>query len=450
MNIFLHRDDLRIHDNRGLKAASSSGNTIPVYIDDPRVKEKTGINKRAFRERGFKRLRDKYEDRGSGLIVRQGKTEEKLKELIDEKTVDSIYFARSYTPAKRRIGNEIKGLNIETKSINDRLLIEPQQLEQEYDTFSPFYREWKKIEKKSPADDPENLASVESEIPDLNTEAKADIPEAGEEKALKRWSKFKNKELKDYKDRRDDVANPRYVSKLSMYYSSGMIGKRKVLKDVEDLIGEEDDSDKIRNYAKYRNEIAWGEFFYQVMYHNPNAVNQNYKDIPNEIEWRNDPEEFEAWKKGKTGVPFVDAGMRQLRKEGYMHNRLRQNVASFLTKHLMTDWRKGAKFFRKHLVDHNEPSNNGGWQWSASTGTDSVPIRIFNPVKQGRQYDTHAEYIKRHVPELREIDPNSVHEWVEMTEEEREKYVTDYPHPIIDFNKRYHVGKKMFENALGN
>jgi deoxyribodipyrimidine photo-lyase len=235
-----------------------------------------------------------------------------------------------------------------------------------------------------------------------------------------------------------------------MYYSSGMIGKRRVLKDVENLMDEENDSDKIRNYAKYRNEIAWGEFFYQVMYHNPNAVDQNYKDIPNEIEWRNDPEEFEAWKKGKTGVPFVDAGMRQLRNEGYMHNRLRQNVASFLTKHLMTDWRKGAKVFRKHLVDHNEPANNGGWQWSASTGTDSVPIRIFNPVKQGRQYDTEAEYIKRHVPELRDIDPNSIHEWVEMTEEEREKYDTEYPHPIIDFNKRYHIGKKMFENALGN
>ena len=450
MNIFLHRDDLRIHDNRGLKAASNSGNTIPVYIDDPRVKEKTGINKRAFRERGLKKLRDKYEEKGSGLIIRQGKTEEKLRDLIDERTVDSIYFARSYTPAKRRIGNEIKSLDTETKSINDRLLVEPQQLEQEYDTFSPFYREWKKVEKSNPTEEPENLASVDSEIPNLDSEPEADIPEAGEEKALNRWSKFKNKELKDYKDRRDDVANPRYVSKLSMYYSSGMIGKRRVLKDVENLMDKENDSDKIRNYAKYRNEIAWGEFFYQIMYHNPNAVDQNYKDIPNKIEWRNDPEEFEAWKKGKTGVPFVDAGMRQLRNEGYMHNRLRQNVASFLTKHLMTDWRKGAKVFRKHLVDHNEPANNGGWQWSASTGTDSVPIRIFNPVKQGRQYDIHAEYIKRHVPELRDIDPNSIHEWVEMTEEEREKYDTEYPHPIIDFNKRYHIGKKMFENALGN
>jgi Deoxyribodipyrimidine photolyase len=214
------------------------------------------------------------------------------------------------------------------------------------------------------------------------------------------------------------------------------------------MIKQESDSGNIRNYAKYRNEIAWGEFFYQVMYHNPTAVNENYKNIPNEIEWKNDTDEFEAWKKGKTGVPFVDAGMRQLRNEGYMHNRLRQNVASFLTKHLMTDWRKGARVFRRHLVDHNVPSNNGGWQWSASTGTDSISIRIFNPVKQGKDYDEDAEYIKRHVPELRDLEPEQINNWVEMGQEERDNIEADYPDPIINFNKRYHMGKKMFENAL--
>jgi len=139
----------------------------------------------------------------------------------------------------------------------------------------------------------------------------------------------------------------------------------------------------------------------------------------------------------------------EMRETGYMHNRTRQNVASFLTKHLMIDWRKGARFFRKHLIDHDTASNTGGWQWAASTGTDSVSIRIFNPVKQGRKYDTHAEYIKRHIPELRGLDPNSIHNWVEMSQKERNKYDIDYPNPIINFNQRYHVGKKMFENALG-
>jgi deoxyribodipyrimidine photo-lyase len=115
----------------------------------------------------------------------------------------------------------------------------------------------------------------------------------------------------------------------------------------------------------------------------------------------------------------------------------------------MIDSRKGARFFRKHLIDHDTASNIGGWQWAASTGTDSVSIRIFNPVKQGRRYDSHAEYIKRHVPELGDLDPNSIHNWVEMSQEERDEYDTDYPDPIINFNQRYHVEKKMFENALG-
>jgi len=448
MNIFLHRDDLRIHDNIGLKKASENSETIPAYIEDPRIAQRTGQNKKAFRKQGITKLDDKYLEKGSGLIYRKGKTTNELQKLNEEYSIDKVFLNRSYTPLKRRIERQIDNSNVETLIFQDRLLVEPQQLRQEYGTFSLFYKEWKKKEKASPVQEPENLAEIDSEVPEFNTEVKADIPEAGEEIALDKWREFRDDSLQDYKNSRDDVANPESVSRLSMYYSSGMLGLRKVLKNVEELIEESNDSSKIRNYAKYRNELAWREFFYQVLWHNPEAVNQNYKDFENEINWRNDSEEFKAWKKGETGIPFVDAGIRELRETGYMHNRTRQNVASFLTKHLMVDWRKGAQFFRKHLVDHDTASNNGGWQWAASTGTDSVPIRIFNPVKQGRKYDTHAEYIKRWVPELRDLDPNSIHNWVEMSQEERNEYDTDYPDPIINFNQRYHMGKKIFEEAL--
>jgi len=448
MNIFLHRDDLRIHDNIGLKKASENSETIPAYIEDPRIAQRTGQNKKAFRKQGITKLDDKYLEKGSGLIYRKGKTTNELQKLNEEYSIDKVFLNRSYTPLKRRIERQIDNSNVETLIFQDRLLVEPQQLRQEYGTFSPFYKEWKKKEKASPVQEPENLAEIDSEVPEFNTEVKADIPEAGEEIALDKWREFRDDSLQDYKNSRDDVANPESVSRLSMYYSSGMLGLRKVLKNVEELIEESNDSSKIRNYAKYRNELAWREFFYQVLWHNPEAVNQNYKGFENEINWRNDSEEFKAWKKGETGIPFVDAGIRELRETGYMHNRTRQNVASFLTKHLMVDWRKGAQFFRKHLVDHDTASNNGGWQWAASTGTDSVPIRIFNPVKQGRKYDTHAEYIKRWVPELRDLDPNSIHNWVEMSQEERNEYDTDYPDPIINFNQRYHMGKKIFEEAL--
>ena len=449
MNIFLHRDDLRIHDNKGLKRASEDGKVITVYVEDSSVVERTGKNKKAFKQQGLEKLADKYEQKSSGLIFRQGKTEEVLQELIEEFGVDKVFFNRSYTPLKRSIEGNIHDLDIETEDFKDRVLVEPSQLSEEYGTFSPFYRGWKNIDKEEPFAEPDNLASIDSDLPDFDTSVSSDIPEAGENVALNKWRDFRDNRLSSYKDKRDDVSEPESVSRLSMYYSNGMLGLRKVLRDIEPLIESSDDSSDIRNYAKYRNELAWREFFYQVLWRNPEAVNQNYKDFENKINWRNDSEEFEAWKKGFTGVPFVDAGIRELRETGYMHNRTRQNVASFLTKHLMVDWRKGAKFFRKHLVDHDTASNNGGWQWSASTGTDSVPIRIFNPVKQGRKYDSHAEYIKHWIPELRGLDPNSIHNWVEMSQEERNEYDTDYPDPIINFNQRYHIGKKMFEDALG-
>jgi len=451
MNIFLHRDDLRIHDNKGLKKASEAGATVPVYIEDPRIRERTGKNKKAFRKEGLRKLNDKYREKDSQLHYREGKTVEELEKIIRQIEVDKIFFNRGYTPLKRRIEAEIEELNVETKSFQDRLLVEPQQLSQEFDTFSPFYREWKEIRKVEPAERPENIIKrpdISEAIPE-NMEVSADIPEAGEEVALKRWRDFRDNRLENYKDKRDDIANPKSVSRLSMYFSSGMLGLRKVLSDVENLIENEGDSDKIRNYAKYRNELAWREFFYQVMWDHPETVNNNYREFENEIKWRNNPDEFKAWKNGETGIPFVDAGIRELKETGYMHNRTRQNVASFLTKHLMVDWRKGARFFSKHLVDHDTASNIGGWQWSASTGTDSVSIRIFNPVKQGRRYDSHAEYIKRWIPELRGLDPNSIHNRVEMSQKERNKYSTDYPDPIINFNQRYHMGKQMFENALG-
>lgn len=449
MNIFLHRDDLRTYDNKGLKKASKDGKVLPVYVDDPRIRKRTGKNKKVFREKNLEKLDEHYREQGSGLLVKKGRTENILKDLTENFKVEKIFLNRSYSPVKRRIESKVLNLDINTETFNDRLLVEPKELSQEYDTFSPFYREWRQSEKDSSFGRPENLAILDFEKFDSDNESEIDLPPAGERNGLDRWRDFRDNRLEDYKDCRDDVATPEAVSRLSMYYSSGVLGLRKVLEDVENLMEGSDDSGKIRNYAKYRNELAWREFFYHVLWHNPESVQENYRSFENEIKWRNSSDEFEAWKKGETGVPFVDAGIRELKSTGYMHNRTRQNVASFLTKHLTIDWRKGAKFFRKHLIDHDTASNTGGWQWAASTGTDSVSIRIFNPVKQGRKYDTEAEYIKRHVPELRGLDPSSIHRWVEMSQKERKELEIDYPKPIINFNERYHTGKKMFENALG-
>jgi deoxyribodipyrimidine photo-lyase len=180
------------------------------------------------------------------------------------------------------------------------------------------------------------------------------------------------------------------------------------------------------------------------------VVSRNYKGYENEIGWRNDEEEIRAWKDGETGYPIVDAGMRQLRAEAYVHNRVRMIVASFLTKDLLADWRVGYDWFREKLVDHDTANDNGGWQWAASTGTDAQPyFRIFNPMTQGERYDPEAQYIKEYVPELSGVPPGKVHAWHELDDEERDALAPDYPAPVVDHSERREEALAMFERARG-
>jgi deoxyribodipyrimidine photo-lyase len=188
---------------------------------------------------------------------------------------------------------------------------------------------------------------------------------------------------------------------------------------------------------------------YHLLYYNPDLGVSNYKSFPNEIAWRDDEEGFAAWTRGETGYPLVDAGMRQLNAEGYIHNRPRQVVASFLTKHLLIDWRRGARYFTKQLIDHDYASNHGAWQWTASTGTDSVDVRIFDPVSQMSKYDDGAHFVKAYVPELRDVPAGKVVDWPTLSRREREKLAPDYAHPIVDRNEGYERAQRVFEEALG-
>jgi len=201
----------------------------------------------------------------------------------------------------------------------------------------------------------------------------------------------------------------------------------------------------------YQEELAWREFYTQVLYYNPQVVVENYKQYEYEIEWRADDDHLEAWKEGKTGYPIVDAGMRQLKRESYMHNRLRMIVASFLTKDLLLDWRAGYDHFRTYLVDHDTANDNGGWQWAASTGTDAQPyFRVFNPMTQGERYDPDCEYITEYVPELAGVEPETIHSWHELSDEKREERAPDYLAPIVDHGERREEAIAMFERARGD
>jgi deoxyribodipyrimidine photo-lyase len=204
-----------------------------------------------------------------------------------------------------------------------------------------------------------------------------------------------------------------------------------------------------KNIEKFRYELSWREQNYHLLFHNPDLLTENYKPMPNAIAWENDPDHIAAWKRGETGYPLVDAGMRQLNEEGYIHNRPRQNVASFLTKHLLTDWRIGARYFAKQLVDHDPANNYGNWQWIASTGTDSVDVRIFDPVAQMSKYDDGATYVKEYIPELRDVSAENVVDWPNLSEAGRKRLAPEYSHPIVDRDDAYERAQRVFEEALG-
>nr|WP_276254636.1 FAD-binding domain-containing protein [Halovivax sp. TS33] len=193
---------------------------------------------------------------------------------------------------------------------------------------------------------------------------------------------------------------------------------------------------------------GWGGCQTHVLAANPSVVTDNYKEYDRDVEWRTDEDALEAWKAGETGYPIVDAGMRQLLAESYVHNRVRMIVASFLTKDLLIDWREGYDWFREKLVDHDTANDNGGWQWAASTGTDAQPyFRVFNPMTQGERYDPDAEYIAEYVPELADLEPDTIHSWDELEPADRPDVA--YPAPIVDHAKCREEAIAMFERARG-
>ena len=455
MNVFWHQRDLRIPDNRGLTLATADDTTLPVYVVDPDLLKQIGTRQRAFLLDGVRALRARYRDLGSDLVVRSGAPAEVLPDLVDATDADTVYYNTHYRPARRNRQRRVDDA-VPTESATDLVLVDPARLDSAYPSHGRFYDDWTEEPKLQPSDpDTDALASVDADsvgtVPDVD--ADIDLPDAGYRAARERYDRFLDAGIETYNDTRDDmrlaVERPvGAVSRLSPYFAAGMIGIREVWADASERHGLAAGS-AARNVDKFRYELSWREQNYHLLYHTPTLLVENYKEIPNPIEWENDDEHFEAWTRGETGYPLVDAGMRQLNTEGYIHNRPRQNVASFLTKHLLTDWRKGARYFTRQLIDHDPASNHGNWQWIASTGTDSVDVRIFDPVAQMSKYDDGAHYVKTYVPELRDVPAGKVVDWPTLSHGERERLAPEYPHPIVDRNEAYDRAQRTFERALG-
>jgi deoxyribodipyrimidine photo-lyase len=460
MHIFWHRRDLRLRDNRGLTMAARDGDVLPVFVVEDALLRGLGERQRAFFFAGLDALREAYRERGADLLVRRGEPARALAAVREAVDGDTVYYNRHYEPARHNRERRVDR-RFPTVATTDCVLVDPDDLDPAYRSHSQFYDDWKARPKPDPvaAPDPERLVDpgahgVESDTEISAVETDVDLPDAGYEAARRRYDRFLADGIETYADTRDDlsaaVARPvGAVSRLSPYLAAGMIGVREVWHDATERYEAATDSDTRRNVEKYRYELSWREANYHLLANDPGLLSKNHKEFPSPIAWRDDEDDFAAWKRGETGYPLVDAGMCQLEQEGYVHNRPRQVVASFLTKHLLVDWRKGAQHFERKLVDYDPAVNYGNWQWVASTGTDTVDVRIFDPVAQMDKYDPDAEYVREYVPELRDVPAEKAVEWPTLDRAERRRLAPDYPDPIVDRDEGYERAQRVFETALG-
>ncbi|PSQ16570.1 deoxyribodipyrimidine photo-lyase [Halobacteriales archaeon QS_8_69_26] len=504
MRIHWHRRDLRVADNVALAEAARTegegetedGGVVPVFVFDPAVLDHGSPPRVRFMLDALGSLRADYRERGGDLLLERGDPREVLPLVADEWDAEAVHWNRDYSGLARRrdaaVRRALDDAGVRREASHGELLHEPGSITtnqgEHYSVYTYFWKKWR----DRPKDDPRNppaadaLATEAGESDPLPTlselgfeEPEADVEPAGTDRARERLVEFcgtdpdlgastgeagvpssesgagepttddERPPVYRYADRRDYPAD-RCTSRLSAHLTWGTVGVREAYAHAAAATAAARDEDERESAEEFESQLAWREFYYHVLAANPEVVTENFRSYENPIEWRDDPEALQAWKDGETGYPIVDAGMRQLRREAFVHNRVRMIVASFLTKDLLIDWREGYDWFRRKLVDHDTANDNGGWQWAASTGTDAQPyFRIFNPMTQGEQYDPDAEYVREYVPELRDATPDQIHGWHELPPEARRNVAPDYPAPIVDHSERREAALAMFEAARG-
>jgi deoxyribodipyrimidine photo-lyase len=404
------RRDFRLTDNAALHTALEAGSVIPVFILDPAFSQ-SSPRRRNFLYEGLHALDRDLRARNSCLILRQGRPVAVLDQLLRETNAETIYAEEDFTPyAVKRDRQVSRGLPL--RLVPGQTVHHPAHILKAdgnpYTVFTPYSKAWKaklfSPLKVYPAPPHINTPMDIQSMPLPGFKVSPLFP-AGEQEALVRLEEFLHRRIHTYKDQRDRL-DLNGTSSLSPYIHLGILGLRQAVHAAQQSIREK----RGAGAETWLNELIWREFYVQILYHFPHvrstAFNRSLVNIP----WRNNETEFAAWKEGRTGVPIVDAAMRQLREIGWMHNRARMIAASYLVKDLLIDWRWGEKHFMQELLDGDLAANNGGWQWTAATGTDAAPFfRIFNPVLQSRKFDPNGEYIRKWVPELRDLETEEIH-----------------------------------------
>ncbi|MFE6506902.1 cryptochrome/photolyase family protein [Nocardioides sp. NPDC057767] len=418
------RRDLRLGDHPALQAAAAAGRVVPLFVLDPRL---AGTGPRWGRL--LASLAALHEETGGALVIRHGDPAEIVPRVAAEAGASQVHVSTETTPYGRRrdaaVEQRLAADGIEMIGTGSSYAVTPGRIRNTsgapYRVFTPFLRAWREHGWRAPAGDPEVEWTTE-----IGSDPLPDHPdeEAGERAALQRWEDFCEEDLAGYAEARDRPDLDR-TSRISTALKFGEIHPRTLLAD----LGEPAHGASGEDVERYVAELAWREFYADVLWHDPRSAWRDLRDDLRGMRYDEDQALLEAWKSGTTGYPFVDAGMRQLLAEGWMHNRVRMVVASFLAKDLHMWWPLGARHFMDHLRDGDLASNSHGWQWVAGTGTDAAPyFRVFNPVTQGRRFDPDGDYVRRWVPELRHLPGAAAHEpW-----RHSDGMANGYPERVVD------------------
>lgn len=402
--IFWHRRDLRLHDNHGLyKALLSGKKVLPVFIFDRNILddlEDKDDQRVTFIHQCVTNLQEQLKGAGSSLKVFYSTPQEAFKTLLNEYTISAVYTNRDYEPYANGRDGQIEQLlsehSIAFHTFKDQVIFEKDEVVKEdgdwYSVFSPYSKKWKSTvtdETYAP------FPSWDKREAFLQTPAFS-IPSLGEMGFEESHKPIPSKEVPlevvdQYHETRD-IPALKGTTRMSHHLRFGTVSIRELAR-----IGAEKNE-------KWLNELIWRDFYMMILHFNPQVITKAFKPKYDNIPWRDDEEQFQRWCEGKTGYPIVDAGMRELNETGFMHNRVRMIVASFLTKHLLIDWRWGEGYFGRKLLDYELSSNNGGWQWAASSGCDAAPyFRVFNPELQTKKFDPKLKYVKKWVPEFESL-----------------------------------------------
>lgn len=472
------RQDLRLKDNLALtQAAERGGPVIPVYIWAPKEEGEwsIGVASQWWLKRSLAGLDQQLKKIGSRLIIRQGPTVQTLSELVAQTGAGAVHWNRRYEPESvlqdSQIESALGELGIEVVTFNSALLFEPWEVAKDdgspYQVFTSFWKRCLSLGKSvelSPAPRALNCPQTWPEstssnwtagVPDTAKGFKLDdIWTPGAEGAKSRMQDFFKYGLMQYDSERDRPDLSR-TSSLSPHLHFGEIGPRQIWRALQDEVLQEGDIEDLKGPTAFVNELGWREFAYHLLYHFPQTVDRPLRSEFDRYPWRSDPELYQAWQDGQTGYPLVDAGMRQLRAIGWVHNRVRMVVASFLVKHLLMPWQDGAGWFWDTLVDADLANNTLGWQWVAGCGADAAPyFRIFNPVSQGEKFDPQGAYVRRWVPELAGMPDNWIHRPWEAPQKTLDRagirIDREYPSPIVDHKFARQRALEAFETVKQN